>query len=71
MTTDNAPATPDQSVDPSLTDEQNARVAALRAARACLVSRAAFSQGAADPVDLVSVARYIETGSDPWAAKEN
>lgn len=50
-----------------LDQQQMARVAALSAARSSLISKGFASQGAADPIDLVSVARYIETGEDPWA----
>lgn len=50
-----------------LSGEQLARVAALKAARVSLVSSGPLSSGAADPFDLVNVARYIETGEDPYA----
>ena len=51
-----------------LSGEQLARVAALKAARVSLVSSGPLSSGAADPIDLVNLARYIETGEDPWAS---
>lgn len=52
-----------------LTSDQLARVAALTASRSALVARGGvFSgTGSADAMDLVNVARYIETGQDPWA----
>lgn len=49
-----------------LDQQQLARIGALCAARSALVNKGAFSQGAADPIDLVQVARYIETGIDPY-----
>ena len=50
-----------------LSERQRARVECLRAARECLVARAPFpTSGAPDVLDLVNVARYIETGEDPW-----
>jgi hypothetical protein len=49
-----------------LSERQLARVACLRAAREVLVSKALMSSGAADPIDLVNLARFIETGQDPY-----
>lgn len=50
-----------------LDQQQLARIAALSAARSALVNKGVLSQGAADPIDLVQVARYIETGDDPYS----
>lgn len=50
----------------ALTVRQRARVECLRAARDCLVARGPFPTGAPDVLDLVNLARYIETGEDPW-----
>lgn len=50
-----------------LSERQEVRVAALRAARSVLVSQSPFTSGSADPMDLINLARYIETGQDPYA----
>lgn len=52
---------------PNLSAEQRARADALRAARTVLAAKAMLSSSAVDPVDLISVARYVMTGEDPWA----
>lgn len=59
-----------------LTDEQRARIEALRAAREVLVAKAATgfaSSGAVAPassVDLVSVANWIINGDSSWAESQ-
>lgn len=59
------PARP-QPPDGELDAAQGVRVKALKAAREVLVSRSFASSSAADPIDLVSLARYIENGNDPY-----
>lgn len=49
-----------------LDQQQLARVAALSAARTALVTKGFAGQGAADPIDLVQLATYIETGENPY-----
>lgn len=53
--------------DEVLTDEQRRRIQCLRAAREVLVSRGFGPAGKADPIELIDVARYIESGEDPYA----
>lgn len=50
-----------------LSERQLCRVECLKAARFVLVAKNPLSQGAADPIDLVQIARFIETGEDPYA----
>jgi len=52
-----------------LSERQQARVECLKAARECLVARGPLTASAVDSVELVSVARYIETGQDPWVTE--
>lgn len=52
-----------------LDQQQLARIGALQAARSALVNKGPLSSGSADPHQLVSVARYIETGLDPWSSR--
>ena len=54
-------------VESPLSEKQLARVEAIKAARDALQAVTPISRGSVDPMDLVSVARYIETGDDPWA----
>lgn len=50
-----------------LSERQLARVGSLTAARNVLVERGLMSAGKADPIDLVNLAMYIESGQDPYA----
>ncbi len=51
--------------------DQEIRAECLEAARDCLSStRPGFPTTAVDPIDLVTVARYIENGDDPYALRE-
>ncbi len=50
-----------------LSERQLARVASLTAARNVLIERGLMSAGKADPVDLVNLAMFIESGEDPYA----
>lgn len=50
----------------NLSGAQRTRVDALLAARRVLVAQSVISSGEADAVDLTCVARYIETGEDPY-----
>jgi hypothetical protein len=50
-----------------LSERQLARIASLTAARNVLVERGIASAGKADPIDLVNLAMYIESGQDPYA----
>jgi hypothetical protein len=52
-----------------LSDAQKVRAEALRVARAVLVNRGFASSGKLDPLDLIPVAIYIETGQDPYETK--
>lgn len=52
-----------------LSAQQLERVDALHAARSVVVSRKSgmfAGTSAADPIDLVNLARYITTGTDPY-----
>jgi hypothetical protein len=53
----------------ALSDEQLARVEALIAARRALTAQSMTGSSAVDALDLVSVARYIESGVDPWQVR--
>jgi hypothetical protein len=46
-----------------LSERQMARVAALRAARGVLVAQSLVGSAKAHPIDLITVATYIETGT--------
>lgn len=50
----------------ALSNDQVARVEALKAAREVLAARNVMGVSAVDALDLVNVALYIETGVDPW-----
>lgn len=49
-----------------LSERQLARVECMKAARSVLVERGFASAGKADPIDLVNLAMYIESGQDPY-----
>lgn len=49
--------------DDVLNDGQRARAEALRIAREVLVNRGLGSSGHASPAELITIARYIETGA--------
>lgn len=57
----------DIAADTDLTSQQRARVEALKAARSVLTTTGFASSTGPDAIDLVSLARYIVTGDDPWA----
>lgn len=50
-----------------LSERQLARIASLTAARNVLFARGVTSAGKADPIDLVNLAMFIESGQDPYA----
>lgn len=52
-----------------LTEDQDRRVTAVKVARQALQGVGMTSRSAVDPIDLVQVARYIETGVDPWGPR--
>lgn len=64
-------ASPTTSPEDVLSDQQRERAAALVVARTALSARVtsgltASTQGAVDASDLLRVAGWIVTGSDPW-----
>jgi hypothetical protein len=49
-----------------LSHDQQVRVEALDVARRVIVNRGFGSTGKVDPWDLIAVARYVDTGIDPY-----
>ncbi|QMU19033.1 hypothetical protein [Gordonia rubripertincta] len=49
-----------------LSDQQLARVDALKVAREVLAAKAFVSSGAVDPAPLIDIADYVITGQDRW-----
>lgn len=52
-----------------LTEDQQVRVEALNVARHVLVNRTFGGAGAAHPLDLIAIARFIADGHDPYAVR--
>jgi hypothetical protein len=53
-----------------LSEQQLARVEALKAARTVLSSQALLSSGAVNPSPVIEVACYIIDGQTPWTRPE-
>ncbi|OCH80973.1 hypothetical protein [Gordonia sp. UCD-TK1] len=55
---------PDTATQTHLSEQQLARVEALKAARDVLASKSFVSSGAVDPAPLIDIADYVVTGVD-------
>lgn len=60
----------DTATQTHLSEQQLARVEALKVAAAILPSRGLASKGALEPDPLIDIAHYVITGRDRWFERE-